>query len=278
MSNPIFFILAFSISTLSLYLLAVSYNTRKRKVRQLANLELLHNMRQLLSLIQQHRGFSTGFLHGNESVLNNIDRLHSLAEKHIKAIDGATHYVEISERWESITEHWSRLSVNYKNLRAENNMLQHNTLIRSFLFLMDDIEHAHDMQILKKYLNTDQQFLWQDLLYASEYIGQSRALGMGASSEGNCSSATRINLNYLCNKITDKTQTVWLNTPPSAQQRACIDKLLQSLNQDIMQEKITIRANDFFDIASAALNSLHTQYDQLVISTQKHINKHHFFQ
>ena len=265
MEQPIiFFSTSLTASILILFFTALLYNANKRIKRQRENLILLRHFRLLLSLFQKHRGLSNGFMNGGKHLSDEIKTIHKNSSLTIKDIANFTHQIDIDERWESITEHWSRLSNSYTTNSIENNLLQHNTLIRSCLFLMDDIEHSHELQLFKFKFSKNRKLLWQDLLYASEYIGQARALGTGVTALGTCSVANKITLTYLCNKIIDKTHTIWIDNPPSNKQKKNMDQFIYCLNQQVMKEQSTIKTDNFFAIASAALNGLHDQYDVII--------------
>ncbi|GAA5316563.1 MAG: hypothetical protein AseanaTS_17670 [Candidatus Pelagadaptatus aseana] len=257
------------IVTASLILIVVAALLRhnyvkQRYERQMAGLSWLQSMKRLLSHIQQHRGLSNGYLNGSMDLLAEIQSLQVQVSRDISDICQVGEWVEKSERWQNINQHWARLAGNFRHNEMENNLLQHNKLIQSVLFLIDDMALHHGLLSLK--IQGDKPFylLWRDLLSASEFIGQARAVGTGVAAKGECDSISRIKLNYLCKKVSENTDSVWSQLRTDQQ---CIDatnELLDCVKRQIILDQVSMPASQFFDLASKALNGLHDQYDQLI--------------
>jgi hypothetical protein len=240
------------------------YRYKQRLQRQAVGLSWLQSMRQMLSHIQQHRGLTNGFLNGGQDLLKDVHPLQRTISVDINRISQIDPWIETNERWHSITQHWARLAGGFENNNSDNNLTQHNNLIQSVLYLIDDMAQAHDLLLLKDEKNRPFHLSWRELLSAAEYIGQARAIGTGVAAAGACDSVSRIRLNYLCQKITENTSRVWQDIQPSESQRQSVDKLLSCINEHVVREHISLSATEFFDIASCALDSLHEQYDSLV--------------
>jgi len=217
----------------------------------------LKNLRTLLMCIQQHRGLTNSFLSGNAAVANEIQKIEGLVNREItgiKAIDG---WVRHNAKWENIVDHWSRMGANYTKLEAEANLKQHNNLIANLLYLIDDVAYAHHLGKLGLVDATDTD--WRNLLFIAEYIGQARALGMGAVSKGHCSSVLRIQLNHLRGKIESNISRAWSDST-----RQDFRHFLTTIEQQVIVDKPTISPNEYFTLATGCIEHVLKEFDQQV--------------
>ncbi len=243
---------------------SIKRRKKQRLKRQSIGLSWLQSMRRLLSHVQQHRGLTNGFLNGSKNLLKDIHPLQRNISIDITDIARIDPWIESNDRWQSITQHWARLAGGFESNSADNNLLQHNNLIQSVLYLIDDMAQSHDLLLLKDEHNRPFHLSWRELLSAAEFIGQARAIGTGVAAIGSCDSISRIRLNYLCQKIIENTTRVWRDLAPQESQRLSVDKLIACINEQVVHEQVGIQAADFFDVASHALDSLHEQYDSIV--------------
>jgi len=238
---------------------------RKRAEEKLFRTGILYlkNLRTLLMCIQQHRGLTNSFLSGNAAVANEIQKLESLIDgeiKNLKAIDG---WIQQNAKWDNIVDHWSRMGASYVKLDAEANLKQHNNLIANLLYLIDDLAYAHHLGKLGLVDATDTD--WRNLLFIAEYIGQARALGMGAVSKGHCSSVLRIQLNHLRGKIEGNISRAW-----SESARQDFRHFLSTIEQQVIVDKPTIAPNEYFRIATGCIEHVLKEFDRQVERLQFH--------
>ena len=185
----------------------------------------------------------------------------SLDLKSITRIDGS---IENNSRWCGITQHWARLAGNYQTHTITHNLSQHNMLIKNILYLIDDLAEECDLLLLKSRDQKPLHLYWRELLSAAEYIGQARAIGVGVSTAEHCDSISRIRLHYLSDKIEGNTRRLWQELGDDPKQAVCIDQLLQCIAQQLVLDKPSIAPSDFFELATAAIDSLLDQFDRLV--------------
>lgn len=247
-----------------LIVVAVYIRKKQREQRQAIGVAWLQSLRVLLSHIQQHRGLSTGYLNGSHELMGQIHEVQGAISRDIKTVAALDDWMEHNSRWESITQHWARLSGRFQNNDVDNNLTQHNKLIQNMLYLIDDMAHDHDLLLLKSYNEKPLHFAWRDLLTAAECIGQARAIGTGVVAAKHCDTVSRIRLNYLCQKIERMTQAAWREMPPSESQKDKLSSLITCINADLIRTKPSISVTDFFHVASSALDGLHEQYDSIV--------------
>lgn len=265
----------FLIAVTILFVVSVLLNNARHnrcRVRQRLGLEWLTSMAQLLSHVQQHRGLSNGFLNGSLQLAKEIDPLQLRIKRDLSDIQSLSNWVVSNERWLNITDHWQRLSSSYKHKLPESCLREHNVLIQSILFLIDDMAQAHDLLLLGR---GDQplQLLWRNLLTATEYIGQARAIGTGLSATGSCDSVSRIRLNYLCQKIISHTEIVWKELSLDSSKRNSITALVNCIRDHVVKDKVSIAPTEYFEIASRAINSLLDQYQSKIDQQREQLGK-----
>lgn len=219
----------------------------------------LKSMAELLTYIQQHRGLSNGYIQGSRELISDITPLQSRIRRRVTDIEAVGEWVRESERWHSIVDHWQRLSANYEKKESNINLKEHNALIQNLLFLIDDMAQSHQLLLMGRL-----QLLWRELLTTTEYIGQARAIGTGLSASGSCDSVSRIRLNYLCQKIVSQSELVWKDLELDSSKRQAVNKLVSCIQNNIIQDHVTIGPKEYFDIASQAINHLYEQYSHKV--------------
>lgn len=252
-------------SVLILAFLATRRRRKQRRQRQQRGLRWLEALRKMLDLLQQHRGLSTGYLNGSTSLLTQIKQLQAHIRDTQAQIIGVHASIQQNDRWQALSEHWARLTDKFRSLSTPDNLRQHNQLIQSLLYLIDDIAQQTDLLLLK---NTGDQPLilaWRELLTAVECVGQARAVGTGAVAAGQCDTITRIRLNYLYQKIERTCSLAWETLPPSALQRTRVESLLTCIQEELLgRARPTLEVKAYFNTASDAVASLYEQYDHLV--------------
>src|SRR5699024_1115668 len=91
------------------------------------------------------------------------------------------------------------------------------------------------------------------------YVGQARALGMGAVSRGQCSSNLRTQLNHLRAKIEANINRNW---PENA--RHDFHQLLTAIEKQVIIEKTSISPNDYFELATGCIRHVLMEFDAQV--------------
>ncbi len=262
--NETLIIVAAVIALVVLVVVAKKVRLDQREKRQATGVFWLQSLRVLLSHVQQHRGLTTGYLNGDQSLGPKIFQLQRAVSQDVNSITKADPWMEENERWKNVTQHWARLSGKYQENSKENNLNQHNKLIQSILFLIDEMAEEHDLLLVKSRNGKPLHFIWRELLMASECIGQARAIGSGVVASKECDSVSRIRLNYLSEKVKESTDLVWEEIPPSVDQREKLNTLLTCINSRVITDTPDIMVATFFEIATKALDSLHEQYDDVL--------------
>ena len=239
-----------------------------RLQRQQLGLEWMRRLKDLLSHMQKHRGLSNAFLNGSESALADIELLQSDIQLDLKGLMVTGEWVANDLRWQNITQHWQKLSDSFSTLPADNNLNQHNQLIQSLLFSIDDVAQRYDLLLLKCPDEIPLHLSWREILPIAECVGQARAVGVGVAVQNHCDSVARIRLNYLRQKIETNTQLLWREIAPDQKQQTSVAVLLECIEHKIIKERPDIDAEDYFALATAALEGLHQQFDAMIRTQQ----------
>lgn len=222
----------------------------------------LKKLRVFLMYIQQHRGLTNGFFHGNPALATDIEQLEQRIDDAILDIQRVDGWMQQNGKWESIIDHWQRIRSYFKSINAEMNLKQHNNLIANLLYLVDDLAYAHH---LGKLGIVDADANWRKLLFIAEYLGQARALGMGAATKQVCTSVLRIQLNHLLAKIESNIDPGW----PTETQKDFRD-FATIIRENIITEPVSISAGEYFRVATLCIEHVLVEFDRQVDKIQFH--------
>lgn len=249
-----------------LVFLMASLSRKKRQATLLftQGIEYIKLLRGLLTFVQQHRGLTTGFINGNVGAKPEIENIALKIKRVMIELDQAGDWIRGNVKWSSLIDHWARLGLSYLQGDADNNFKQHNILIANLLYLIDDVADAHHLsKITGDAMDTD----WRYLLSIAEYIGQARALGTGVAAKGECSSVLRIQLNHLRNKIASSVDSSWPD-----KSRVEIQQLLRCIETELIIERPSIQAVDYFTLASRCIEHVLDQFDRQIDRLQYYRN------
>jgi len=254
------FIMVPFLSVVTMVVAMVNAKHREEKLFRVGIL-YLKGLRSLLMHIQQHRGLTNSYLNGNTQTEAEIARLEAITRKEIFDVEDIDAWLITNPKWESIIDHWSRLTIMFKTTEPENNLKQHNNLIANLLYLIDDLAYAHQLGQLGMVDSTDSD--WRHLLSLAEYIGQARALGMGAVSRGQCSTLLRTQLNHLRVKIESNINRNWAEITQHD-----FHQLLTAIEKQVVVEKTSISPTEYFALATQCIKHVLMEFDLQVEKMQ----------
>lgn len=266
MSLPFSFVFIFIlVPGIAFFTAIYSIVKRKRSEENLFRCGIIYlkRLRVLLMYIQQHRGLTNGFLSGNVAVEDDIQKIEILVAREIEELSALDGWIRESSKWDSIVDHWRRINSHYKTVDAEVNLKQHNTVIANLLYLIDDLAYAHHLGRLGLIDATDTD--WRNLLFIAEYVGQARALGMGAVSKGFCSSVLRIQLNHLIVKIESNINPAW-----SEAIREDFRNFINVIETQVIVDTPSVSAADYFKMATGCIEHVLKEFDRQVERIQFH--------
>jgi hypothetical protein len=241
--------------------IGVQFHATKRYQRHVRDgLTYLSSFRQLLNLIQQHRGVSNGVLCGDTTLSSRLPVLQAEVNDQITWLNNNNSWLAHNPNWQGIVLHWQQLSRNYSTLTSMNCVSQHSKMIANLLYLIDDSCEYHKLYELKNTDGDSVRYLWQDQLEAAEWVGQARAVGTGVAATGQCSSVERIRLKYLHTAIKENLNALHVDND------AKLIQLLEVIDLNLLSPAPHCSAEYYFDLATAAIEQIYTSFDQQLLS------------
>jgi len=262
--NVFIFILISQLAIASLLYCNHLHVKKANKLKQLQGLAWLSTFRHLLTAIQQHRGLSMGILNGDNSLSARITPLEEDINNQFISIESKEGWLTDNLTWLGISDHWLRLSNNYKKYGSAHNFTQHCHLIINLLNLIEECADNHHLQELTCSNKQNANFLWTQLLNTAEYIGQARAIGTSIAAAKKSGSLQRIKLNYLQNCINE-----FLAQPNQQLDTKLVAELLTTIDKNILCDRPNISAEAFFDLATSVLDSLLGLFDYYLDELQE---------
>jgi methyl-accepting chemotaxis protein len=248
---------------------------RLNHYRQMAQgIHYINHIEKILEHLPQHRGMANTFLNGDKSFLEKMTGMQQTLEQDINTIDQyhAQHNVhaDILSRWQTIKSGWGSLKQNVQSLSAGESFERHSALIGEVLYLISD---AADRMSLSNHPEPSARQIIQTtfnlLPPIIENIGQARGIGSGAAAHGTLLTAVRIKLEFLHQRLSTTAHNAYSTIERSIQQNVSFqisrdniansqrqtEDFLGTMSHQLLGEKITISASDYFSEGSSAFNS-----------------------
>ncbi|MEZ8823533.1 hypothetical protein AB6E04_04170 [Vibrio amylolyticus] len=235
------------------FVLTIQSSRSKNKLAK--GLRLLKELRVLLSVTQQHRGLTTGYINGDKSLLPRIHSIHSHSQALILGLNDSSEWLRKNTNWKQLIFHWNEIASNIDSASTNSNLYEHNKLIQNLLYLIDDCAARYQLYSLKDGKNRSIQYLWKDLLSMTEYIGQTRAIGTGCLAANHCSSVERIRLLYLIQELAQ------LSNKEIAS-KLTLPSFIQMVEAEVMSHSQTLSATEYFDRATVVMSAVFDRFDQ----------------
>ena len=268
--NLVILVVSVVVSTI-LVALTIAFGARKKTLQSLG-IQWLQAMRMMLMHLQLHRGLSSAYLAGDVASKPKIDSVRTQISSDICNISSIGEWVNNNQNWLGITQHWARLSAGNLGADQEKNFNQHCRLIGSVLAMLDETAQQHLLENKSRYGNI--KFIWHELLYLAELIGQTRALGVQQLSLRKQS--------HLLNKNRVMIQKSLVEIEELMSQPACQRKITgkdsQSIFGFIEYVKIHLVDNlgqlsvsEYFILASNTMEVIYECFDQEIQKLQRKV-------
>ena len=253
-------------------------NIQANKNRSRQGFALVVLIQKIISHCQHHRGISNAILNGDNNLKSQLLLIQSQLDKLIK--QGVEIGLDKFPQWDTFVEHWPRLKQHslQADLPPRNLLRQHNVMVDGHMSLLDEVMSHHDFDwiMVGKSLHLSQ--LCIDTLKVIETIGQSRGVGAGVCSRGQCVGIDRLSLDFLrisiisptnelLSKLSQVADSELLSqlTSSSTLIKKDVDSLLLTIENRLMiDEQISLDAAEFFKLATKPMQELASVYDNLV--------------
>lgn len=257
------------ISAIALFIISVfaikKFKTNKVKTSQLKGINYISQLKPLISLVQQHRGLTSAWLNGDESVSSKRVTIQKDIKQIIHLLN--THDLKMNERWMSFCDHWQRMLAFKIKPSVSNSFDQHCSLIKNLSYLLEDTSEAYFLTSEHHNGFPNIGYAWRELVVLTENIGQARAIGTGVSVQKHCSSVDKIRLNFLAEnmkKITTDTLDGLHYLPDEIDKhnnyikiaKMKIEELTLVIAKDLVNTAdITIKNQDYFALATTTIST-----------------------
>lgn len=290
--------------TLSFILALVAFSCTIFLWRQRQNITHLNDIaqgigfvdlaRNLLEHLPQHRGMANALLNGDKSFQDKASTMQSTIDRDLELLKTAIHgnpsLSILNSHQSQLETGWRSLKSEFKGLSAAVSFERHTALINQVLYLISDI--ADETRITAypdEYMQPIIQANFMVLPSMVEISGQARGIGAGVAAKGKITTALRIKIKFLherlntalldahrtietgLNQVKDK-----LNSDLSSLQasRTATQRLLDTINDHLLKEEaISISATDYFAIGSAAFDNNLRLFDQLTQALKKDLEQ-----
>mgnify|MGYP003385550368 CR=1 FL=1 len=253
-------------------------NKKKQAAKVKQGLALVVHIQKIISCCQQHRGISNAILQGNKTLKTQLISTQSQLDNLIA--EGNVLGLNKFAQWDSFVDHWPKLKMHSLNrdLTPQNLLRQHNVMVYGHLSLLDDLMGYHELTWIMLGESIHMSQLCIDTLKVIETIAQSRGVGAGICSKGECLGIDKISLGFLRISIISPTNELLTElsqvddslllsqlTSSSRVIREGVDNLIATIeNKVLIDGRVDIDAADFFKMATLPIDALVTVYQNLV--------------
>lgn len=253
-------------------------NNKKQADKIKLGLALIVHIQKIISSCQQHRGISNAILQGNKTLKIQLISIQSQLDKLIA--EGNALGLNKFPQWESFVDHWPKLKMHSLNrdLTSQNLLRQHNVMVYGQLSLLDDLMSHHELTWIMLGSSIHMSQLCLDTLKVVETIAQSRGIGAGICSKGECIGIDKISLGFLRISIISPTNELLTelaevdNTLLQSQLKSSsklikdgVDNLIAIIeNKILVNGRIDMDASEFFKVATQPIDALVSVYQNLV--------------
>lgn len=254
----------------------------ERRIRRAQALEQISHLRQLLEVLQQHRGLCFGVMSGAPSLeprlataYEQVSLLVAQAKQYESSLFWFPAWPQALAMWQQIGERHAQ------ELSAEQVLLLHSDLIALVLETTRELASEHDL-ILLGGLAPQPPGSWYELLEHSELLGQARAIGTGIAARRQNTELQRNELSLLRHRIADQAYLTLarLDTEPElrallagriTEAEESLDDLLALMDQLVTaRNEESLRAMTYFHCATRAISAHFTLVDLLLERLKNH--------
>jgi len=288
-----FSLLGLAIALVMLVLLATIYVNLKRDIdaseREVAGLQILKPLNQMVRDMQQHRGLSSGVLNGNEA----MKAPRAAKEKEVDAaLAEVTRTLTPKLRegaiWQQIGDAWQAIRANGLGWAAPENLKRHSAMIADALTFMVDV--ADEMQLTAD-PHKDTYYLMDAVVSKMpamlEPLGITRARGTGVLTRKELPLQSRIDISMLVAQMSgtlkvqnedlaktmrDAPKLAARLSGPTQEFAADAEKIFALVRDDILGERFATAPQDYFAQTTAVIDlGYKIMFDTLIPEFEKQL-------
>jgi len=249
-----------------LILLAIGlmlFKQQHQKKQQLKHECLKHLLRlkKLMEYFQYHRGLSARYLNGKTEVADELRQKQRLIAQVLPSLALLARHSSLSEHWQSLLDHWQRLFANNLLITPEDNLEQHNRLINTLLYLIEDVTELGYWSSRDHHKGIGSIVA---ILHTTEWIGQARALGSGILAANHCGVNDQSQMNLIQTKLELCLQQHSSNEESLGKLFQLNDVINQTFLLQPANTKTAVTSSEYFDIASDAIESYLVEFDTIM--------------
>lgn len=224
------------------FLMLVEWRSKvtRRLQHQVLGLRLLSKLKGLIALIQKHRGISAALLRGESNALPPLAELRTQINEQIALLTNQPKIKRL-ERWIAFADHWQRMQQHNHSMSVANSFEQHTNMITNLLSLFEDFADIQRFNHENYVKLPNLSLLWRELPILIEYMGQARAIGVGATVDGKCCQIDKLKLNTLLKNIAQLSRVVFTHLRNNGNQTSKQHKLIQLASETCAQLTHTIQ-------------------------------------
>lgn len=231
----------------------------------------------LLKLIQQHRGLASGWLAGDGAFLGRmaerrreVDQLLPRLVQAVAQEEGHARPCVTTQGFKLFRFRWREVVEGLPQASVEQSIAQHSMLVGELLEWLSAlgearIELAQDTDLPQGLVRN----FAHRLPALSEYLGQARAIGSSVAARKGCSPVARVRLMFLIaraeallTQALERGGSLGLGHPAAEGARRAVAEMAQVVrSQMLMSAGVTVSSDDFFRIATAAIDGVFAWVD-----------------
>jgi methyl-accepting chemotaxis protein len=293
--NSKFLLLGAAVSAVMLVLLFSIFSFLSRDIDtardEMAGLQMLKPINQMVQVMQQHRGLSSGVLNGNEAMKDKRAAKEKEVIASIQLTDAAlSPALRETADWKAIRQDWEAIASQGLTWAAPENIKRHTQMIGKVLQFMVTV--ADESQLtLDPIMDT---YYFMDTLVTKmpamlEQMGITRARGTGLLTRKEISPQQRVDISSALSQMdgTLKAQNVNLEkvmrfspalqgglSGPTKEFSAGAEKIFALVREDILGEKFVTAPQDYFAVVTQVIDlGYKVMYDTLMPQFERQLQE-----
>ncbi len=279
---------ALSLLWLTAFVFRARSELRQEQRKQII-LDVILQLRHLFEHLPQHRGAANALLQGDASFKAKLDQLKRTIDDNIHTINLFFNTCDdaiLSAKWKHIDACWTTIKSSVTDMTAQESFQHHTALITATIHLIDDL--ATRARLKNTLVKTGTRgfdlpqlshIAFDQLLFAIEFMARARGVGTGVASQGHVSTANRVKLGFLHQKIEEAASSALKRLahllpqhPLLATQKPLLDESRHAaldfadlLKTELLDSsRIQIAPTSYFDSGTAAISKSLQLFDGLL--------------